>query len=246
LVHFLNDGQNTLSYVELMSNGSLNLYKSFTYAQPETYHFSHDSVFLARNVFEAVRDENLPYEAVLDMCAGCGIIGLDFSFHLANELGKKAKLLDFVEVQKVYEPFLTQNIQTLTSLFPDSPLFEILFENYEHLWKRPEVANRYDLVLCNPPYFRPGQGKMSPSDFKNRCRFFIDSGFIELLNSIHYCLKPGGSAFLLLQSLEDHNIDVLSELKELNLFAIKNRGHIRSTGYFQLIKATANNHSLNT
>ncbi len=213
------------------------MYKSFTYAQPETYHFSHDSVFLARSVFETVRDENLAFNTVLDLCAGCGIIGLDFAFHLAKELNQNVSQLDFIEVQKVYESFLRKNIETFHSLVKVQQPANLFFENYANLKLMPEFKGKYDLILCNPPYFRIGQGKLSPSEFKNRCRFYIDSGFTELIESIHYLLKPGGSAFLLLESLEDHNIDVVSEIKEFNLFEIKNRGLIRATGFYQLLKS---------
>jgi len=218
-----------------MATGSLNLYKSFTYAQPETYHFSHDSVFLARKVFEIIRDENLHSDRVLDLCAGCGIVGLDYAFHVANELGRASKV-DFVEVQKIYEPFLNKNIQTLNSLFSEIVTSECIFENYANLHLNHQMHEKYDLLLCNPPYFRLGQGKLSPSEFKNRCRFFIDSGFKELMQAISFLLKPRGSAFILLQSLTDHNINIISEVEGFQLFTVKNRGLIRATGFFQLTK----------
>jgi len=218
-----------------MSTGSLNLYKSFTYAQPETYHFSHDSVFLARNVFEIVRNETLPASQALDLCAGCGIVGLDYAFHSAHELGKSTRL-DFVEVQRIYEPYLIENIKTFNSLFPEKLISQMIFENYDTLHLNSSLREKYDLILCNPPYFRIGQGKLSPSEFKNRCRFFIDSGFEQLIQSIHYLLSPRGSAFVLLQNLNDHNIDILAELRKMNILSIKERGLIRATGFYQLQK----------
>jgi len=64
-----------------------------------------------------------------------------------------------------------------------------------------------------------GQGKLSPSEFKNRCRFFIDSDFINLLKFIKHALSQTGTAFVLLRSLSDHNdshdIEKISE--DLNL-----------------------------
>lgn len=220
-----------------MSTSSLNLYKSFTYAQPEAYHFSHDSVFLSRQVFESVRAENIPCRNVIDLCAGCGIVGLDFAFHLANEADTAIRQLDFVEVQEVYRPHLEENIKTFKSQVKQHFNYELIFENYANLHLRPKLESQYDLLLCNPPYFRISQGKLSPSDFKNRCRFFIDSDYPELLQAINFLLKPGGSAFILLQSLKDHNIDVESELKTLSPLKIINRGKIRATGFYQLLKS---------
>ena len=93
---------------------------------------------------------------------------------------------------------------------------ELIFrvcKNGKHI--EPQFAGKYRLIVCNPPYFLPEQGKHSPSDFKNRCRFFLDSSFDKLIESINQSLAMDGEAFLLLRDLEDHGLDLLADLQKL-------------------------------
>lgn len=190
---------------------SVNPFYTFNYSQPEEYRFSHDSVFLARKAFETLDPAIIGTLKGLDLCAGCGIIGLDFIFHCQKELQKSPLSFDFLEVQERYREHFNTNakkIQTTqtTLQFLNFNYAALLSENYH---------SHYDLILCNPPYFRPGQGKLSPSEFKNRCRFFIDSDFKTLLRAIAHSLSPRGQAFLLLRSLDDHGFDALAEAREV-------------------------------
>ena len=82
---------------------SVNRYPTFEYSQPEEYRFSHDSVFLARKVYELFKDKDLSSLQGLDLCAGCGVIGLDFLYHCWHETGQTVKSFDFIEVQAVYK-----------------------------------------------------------------------------------------------------------------------------------------------
>jgi tRNA1Val (adenine37-N6)-methyltransferase len=236
LIKITRDAQKRFRYVKLMSTGSVNLYKSFTYLQPDEYRFSHDSVFLARKAYEIVRDENIKSAHIMDLCAGCGIVGLDFAFHAAKELSFQIHSLDFLEVQDIYAPYLVKNLERFGQEANLDLKSNFYFENYANVTSQPEFSEGYDLILCNPPYFDRNQGKLSPSDFKNRCRFFIDSGFSELLRSINFLLKPHASAFILVQSLHDHKIDPLLELKEYPQLTLKSRGKIRATDLYQLTK----------
>ena len=111
-----------------------------------------------------------------------------------------------------------------------------MIQNYDTLQGNIEKKDYYDLIVCNPPYFRNNQGKLSPSEFKNRCRFYMDSDFKKLLNSISYSLKKAGKAFVLIQSLEDHKIDILTELQSQKNFKILHRGRVRATDLYQLTK----------
>jgi tRNA1Val (adenine37-N6)-methyltransferase len=89
-----------------------------------------------------------------------------------------------------------------------------LNRNYDDL-QTPEFIGVYDLILSNPPYFFTWQGKLSPSEFKNRCRFFIDSDLKNLLLGIASGLKPTGSSYLLLRDLPEHKWDVIAEARKI-------------------------------
>ncbi|WP_374033719.1 RsmD family RNA methyltransferase [Bdellovibrio bacteriovorus] len=189
---------------------SLNPHFTFSYSQPEEYRFSHDSVFLARQVFEHL-NEDLGTMTALDLCSGCGIVGLDFLYHCKTAGRAYPAEFDFMEVQKVYLEHFKKNLEPFSD---NVPTVSFVNQNYEAL-QTTEFHNRYDLILSNPPYFRINQGKMSPSEFKNRCRFFIDSDFTNLIRGIDASLKPEGRAFILLRDLQDHGWNPLEEARRL-------------------------------
>jgi hypothetical protein len=92
---------------------SINSHTTYNYSQPSEYRFSHDSVFLARRVFEFLCESDIQTFKALDLCSGCGIIGLDFIFHCLNELGQSPLSFDFMEVQSIYETHFFDNINGL-------------------------------------------------------------------------------------------------------------------------------------
>lgn len=183
---------------------------TFNYSQPEEYRFSQDSVFLARMVFELFQND-LSEMRGLDLCSGCGVIGLEFLFHSKTAKKKMPTRFDFLEVQEIYKSHFETN---LLSYGANLPPVSFLNENYEVL-KTEVYKNTYDLILSNPPYFRPGQGILSPSEFKNRCRFFIDSDFKNFIEAIDNALKPNGEAYILLKDLSVHGISPLDEARHV-------------------------------
>ena len=203
------------------------------YDQPPEYQFSHDSVFLARAVFDLVKSQKLLTSHILDLCAGCGIVGLDFLFHLLQNKLPPPKSVDFVEVQNIYLSYFEKNMNRLDCTVD----YQFINLNYQDLQLQPQFKNKYDLIVCNPPYFRKEQGKLSPSDFKNRCRFYIDADFQNLLLSIQYTLSSQGRAYVLVKSLKNHGIDVELEMQSFRkeLF-IKKIDKIRSTDLYEIKK----------
>ncbi len=192
-----------------MMSSSINHKYTFHYSQPEEYHFSHDSVFLAQFVFDWLQ-KNLNQETnqIADLCAGCGIIGMDLLFHLNENKINLPILTDFIEVQNIYESHFVKNKNELYKNINQKNMdLNFVNSNYEALANDNNFKSKYDLIVCNPPYFKVGQGKLSPSEFKNRCRFYIDSDFINLLKFIKHSLAGSGIAFVLLRSLKDHGLD---------------------------------------
>jgi tRNA1Val (adenine37-N6)-methyltransferase len=202
---------------------SINPHFSLQYSQPEEYRFSHDSVFLARRVFEHMSEAPLRPMRVLDLCSGCGIVGLDFLFHCRKERVEVPEALDFLEVQSVYEEHFEKNVQALGLI--DTKL-RFLNSNYTALIDKPAA---YDLILCNPPYFLSNQGKLSPSEFKGRCRFFLDADPLSLFQAAAASLRRGGRAYVLIR-----DPDLVPEAIEGCV--IQPFGEIRGTPLIELLK----------
>jgi tRNA1Val (adenine37-N6)-methyltransferase len=175
---------------------SVNHFPTFNYSQPDDYHFSHDSVFLAREIYEKHID-NLDHEIqILDLCAGCGIVGLDFLFHRLKEKNNFLGQVDFIENQGVYYDHFKKNVLAIQNLFPRAQLnLNWIEANYANI----KSNKKYDLIISNPPYFLSHQGKLSPNEFKNRCRFFIDSEWQELAFFINNSLSVNGVAYFLVR-----------------------------------------------
>lgn len=192
---------------------SINPHFTLNYRQPIEYRFPHDSVFLARRVFETIQKEGVTPQRVLDLCAGCGVIGIDFLVHLQKVGLELPRKIDFLEVQSVYHPFFAANIAQVEAVGS----FEFLTMNYADVMKKSDLKSEYDLILCNPPYFQKEMGALSDSEFKNRCRFFLDSNFENLLQAIEYLLAPQGRAFVLLKDLEANGISLQNELRKLSV-----------------------------
>jgi tRNA1Val (adenine37-N6)-methyltransferase len=176
---------------------SINSFPTFKYSQPEAYHFSHDSVFLAREVFEQNKsDMKQPGYMVLDLCAGCGIVGMDLLFHQLKESTFNGEV-DFLEIQSIYQSHFDENKQSLFNCFPDQNLkLNWIQKNYAEI----NDHKKYDLILSNPPYFLKGNGMLSDNEFKNRCRFFLDSGWLEMLMFMQNSLKENGKAYFLVRN----------------------------------------------
>jgi len=204
---------------------------TYQYQQPEEYHFSLDSIQLAEFVAVALKSHaDLTSLRVLDLCAGCGVIGLQLSWHL-----RELKQFDFVEVQDLYSTYFHKNIAIV-----NRPELELRWHllNYDALlnnaWK-----NKYDLIISNPPYFLPEHGMLSPSKFKNHCRFFLDSSFENFILAMANALSHRGKAYFLLRPLLQHGYDMLANIRAIlqdTTLSIEKVGNIRGTDVICLIK----------
>ncbi len=211
---------------------SINPHYTFNYSQPEEYHFSHDSVFLSRRIFEQMPKVDLTGARALDICSGSGIIGMDFLFHRRAAEQSVPAEFDFLEIQDDYRPHFAEN---QTRLGPISTQFNFVHRNYDDL-RLPEFKETYDLILSNPPYFFTWQGKQSPSEFKNRCRFFIDSDLKNLLLGIAASLKKSGTSYMLLRDLPEHGWSVMAEAEKIcqGQLRIELLGDVRGTHFLRL------------
>jgi tRNA1Val (adenine37-N6)-methyltransferase len=140
---------------------------------------------VANYVLEQARDISSDAR-VLDLCAGCGVVGLELSFHLPH-----IEKMDFVELQDEFRIHFDANLNQSGRSPEKFRFIKTDFRKYRD--------GSYDLIVCNPPYFDPQQGKVGKSEFKNRCHFFVESTLHELIDSVGALLAPRGKAFLLVK-----------------------------------------------
>ncbi len=154
---------------------------------------------------------------------------MDFLFHRrANKESLPARF-DFLEIQDVYQDHFSENRDRLN--IPEVKL-NFLNINYASLLSS-EFQQHYDLIISNPPYFFPEHGSLSPSEFKNRCRFFIDSDFKSLISGICNSLTGSGSAYLLLRDMPDHGWNAILQAQSISTRPLTVIGDVRGT---QLIR----------
>lgn len=181
---------------------------TYDYFQPDEYHFSLDSVLLAKTVAQLYREHpHLSDLKVLDLCAGTGVVGLELSYYL-NQI----EHLDFLEVQEIYLSFFEKNKELIAPLKNN---FSFYLKSYDELIHNSHFHQKYDLILANPPYFFKGAGLLSPSDFKNRCRFFLDSSFENLFIAIGTSLQNKGQAFVLVRDGKEQNRNPVAEIQTI-------------------------------
>jgi tRNA1Val (adenine37-N6)-methyltransferase len=176
---------------------------TYSYEQPAEYRFCQDSIIFPWWVAEQLKQrlDVGPNFRVLDVCAGCGVIGLELAHY-----EPRLSAIDFLEVQGEFRDSFMKNLQ-----ITGRSDFRFLQMNYRSLLET-QSAETYDLIIGNPPYFLPTEGLQSPSVINNRCRFFIDSDLATLVLATFHALKPGGIAYLLVKSGQEHGRIALNDI----------------------------------
>lgn len=161
---------------------------------------------------------------------------MDFLFH-RRQAGQDIPLnFDFLEIQNIYLGHFDENKKKLGIV--DCQM-NFLNRNYTEL-QSDEFRSAYDLIVCNPPYFFPNIGKLSPSEFKNRCRFFIDSDLENLFLGIFHSLKKNGVCFMNLKDLPQYKLNVIELARNIckNKLNIEITGKIRGTHFLKVTQIT--------
>lgn len=193
------------------------------YKQPDFYRFNSDSIELIKFIKNEVNEMH----SLLDLGAGCGVIGIELArFYMPQ-------YVSFVELQADFKQYLLSNI---AAFLPPAISYDSHFESFSNWF--PE--KRFDVIVCNPPYYLTGHGQPSSDIRRGMCRSFIQDNWTELLQSIERSLETNGKAFLvvknekvILKEVESKTLNTKLEMNFLNQGAIcfltfrlnKNRNH---------------------
>lgn len=153
------------------------------YSQPEFYRFNEDSLKLVQRI----KDSGVKATAVLDLGAGCGVLGIE----VANQLGCES--LTLLEPQVDFYSHLETNLAHQIKV----PLKAEIIKAFFGEWT-PE--KKYDLIVCNPPYYLPGRGQPYKDARRELARSFIKDDWRILLKLIEKALTPEGKAFIVIKN----------------------------------------------
>ncbi len=188
------------------------------YLQPDFYRFNEDSLKLVAWIKKECRVAT----QILDLGAGCGILGIELAKHYHPEK------VSFLEVQKEFEPFLRQNI----SRFLDHGLATTISINS---FSDQTQLGPVDLIVCNPPYYLPEKGKMSPDPNRAIAKMFVKDGWPILLRCIEKKLTKNGKGYLVIKN--DHQtgsiLDLVKAYQKLD-YCIQPAGDILFIGLSRL------------
>lgn len=152
------------------------------YSQPAFYRFNEDSLRLV----EMVCKHHQSASTLLDAGAGCGIIGIETARRM--NVGQ----LHFLEIQEEFKEHINFNVK---AFLHNSPTLITIssFADYH-------LEYKYELIVCNPPYYLPGKGEPNKNQFRGICRSFQIDSWRELLNLFQRGLGPQGSAWVVIKN----------------------------------------------
>lgn len=163
------------------------------------YRFSIDALLLAH--FVEVR----PWEKVIDLGTGCGVVPLILIFR------RKAQKVTGIEIQ----PSLAELARRNASLNRMRSRIKIWEKDFKGLQGKV-YASQYDVVVTNPPYRRIGTGRTNPQEEKARARHEIHATLDEVLKAASLLLKQKGRLSMvypasrlidLIQALRRHHLE---------------------------------------
>lgn len=144
----------------------------------QLYTFTSDSVLLARFVDE----KNI--ELLVDFCSGSGIVGLEVIGRIPTK-----KLIQF----ELQEELAT--LAMVSSKFNKSNT-EIQVFN-KNLECAPNIVNGVNVIVCNPPYFKRGSGRVNESESKSLARHELSVTLEDIFLSASKIIVEGGSLYLI-------------------------------------------------
>ena len=176
-------------------------FKQFTVAQDRcAMKIGTDGVLLAA---WASLDKNP--DSILDIGTGTGVIAL----MLAQR--SEAETIDALELDDdAYEQAVSN--------FEESPWGDRLFCYHAHLYEFvTEIDDRYDLIVCNPPFFNEDQ--KTPSDVRNQARFEDAMPFELVVASARKLLNEDGIFCIIIP--HNRELELIDLAAKAELFPIK-------------------------
>jgi tRNA1Val (adenine37-N6)-methyltransferase len=179
--------------LDVLFDGKVSLFQSRT-----GYRFSLDALLLAH--FVTIKGR----EKIVDLGTGNGVIPLVLA------ILHRSAILTGVELQPAMIERARRNVQ-LNGL---ERRIQILSGDVR-AGERIAAAASFDVAVCNPPYRKPGSGRLSPSDEKQIARHETQGDLGNFLHAGAFLLRPKGR--LAIVYLAGRSIDLLSAMREARI-----------------------------
>ncbi|MCA9669146.1 MAG: methyltransferase [Myxococcales bacterium] len=150
----------------------------------EGYRYNADAVILARFALERCCEP--PPRDVVDLGAGCGVIGL-----LVAQRTVDARIV-LVELQPELAELCARNAERNALAGRVETRCEDLRDG---AWR--EHLHAPTLLLCNPPFFRVGEGRLSPKPFVANARHELTLALADLVTAVVPALADARSRWAL-------------------------------------------------
>lgn len=188
---------NDYGYVDIMPHLTLDTFfngKVRVMQNTTGYRFSIDSVLLAYHSVPRHGDK------VLDLGTGCGIIPMLLVFRHPYITVYGAEVQSELAALAVSNVKENQMEDRITVLFSDMKLL------------RPTMTDGpVDLVVCNPPYRKPGSGRINPDKQRAVARHEVKVNLLEIIQTAHRMLRTAGK-FITIYTAE-RTTDILAQMR---------------------------------
>jgi len=162
---------------------------------PAGYRYSLDPFLLSGFVTCRKSDE-----VMADLGAGCGVLAI-----LLARSAPRARVLA-VEIQPAMESLLVSNLQQQGLAGRVAPLLGDVRDC--RTWGE---AQSCDVVVSNPPFRKPGTGRLAPDETRATARHEVAGGLEDFVGAAAYLLKNGGRFYVVY--LAERLADLLVEMR---------------------------------
>jgi tRNA1Val (adenine37-N6)-methyltransferase len=152
------------------------------YSQPAFYRFNEDSI----NLVKWIQATGIKPDRILDLGAGSGVLGIELALLLTPQK------LTLVEVQEEFQSHLETNCRYFLSNSVAHSIFIKSFLNFKS-------DQKFDLIVCNPPYYLPGNGELPQDPKRAIARTFLIDSWPILLKTISDSMSAEGKGFIVLK-----------------------------------------------
>ena len=158
------------------------------------YRFSIDAVLLAHHAAPGSEDR------IIDLGTGCGIIALIMAFRNPGIKIYAVELQDEL-VELAISNVKANRLQNRIS---------VLGTDMKKI-KPDHVEGPVDLIVSNPPFRRPGSGKLNPDDQRAVARHEIKANLHDIIDAARRTLKMAGRLVTIYTA--ERTVDILHQMR---------------------------------